>query len=74
MNELTAIDNLIISIGNSLVQVVASTPVDPYNPLGLPPYTVRVLYVDGANSTSSKRLRRSYVNLSRKKRKNANET
>lgn len=24
------------------------TPVDPYNPLGLPPYTIRLLYNDGA--------------------------
>lgn len=49
MSELTAINNSIISIGNSLVQVVPSTPVDPYNPLGLPPFTVRVRYVDGVN-------------------------
>lgn len=44
MSELTAIDNSIISIGGSFVQVVPSTPVDPYNPLGLPPYTLRLLY------------------------------
>lgn len=47
MSELTVIDNSIISIGGSLVQVVPS--VDPYNPLGLPPFTVRVRYVDGVN-------------------------
>ena len=45
MSELTAIDNSIISIGNDLVQVVPS--VDPYNPLGLPPYTVRVKVAQG---------------------------
>lgn len=47
MSELTAIDNSIISIGNSLVKVVPSTPVDPYNPLDLPPFTIRVKFKSG---------------------------
>lgn len=51
MSELTAIDNSIISIGNSLVQVVPSTPVDPYNPLGLPPFTIRVKFSTGYTPT-----------------------
>ena len=54
MSELTAINNSIISIGNSLVKVVASTPVDPYNPLGLPQYTLRLLYRGGITPTFNK--------------------
>ena len=54
MSELTVIDNSIISIGGSLVQVVPSTPIDPYNPLGLPPYTLRLLYREGITPTFEK--------------------
>ncbi len=51
MSELTVIDNSIISIGNSLVQVVPSTPIDPYNPLSLPPFTIRGKFTQGYTPT-----------------------
>lgn len=47
MAKIYTLNNKIITINNKWTQAVEETPVDPYNPLGLPPNTVRVRTSDG---------------------------
>ena len=46
-------NNKVITINNDWLKY-DTTPVDPYNPLGLPPYTIRLKYTDGVTPTFSK--------------------
>lgn len=46
-------DNKVITINNGWLKY-DTTPVDPYNPLGLPSYTIRLKYTDGVTPTFSK--------------------
>lgn len=49
--SLIKINNKLIKFNNKLVGL---SSVDPYNPLGLPPYTIRLKYKPGTTPTFSK--------------------
>lgn len=50
--SLVYFDNNVVTINGGMIKSVIARPVDPLNPLGLPPYTIRVKYATGTSPSS----------------------
>lgn len=50
--SLVYFDNNVVTINGGMIKSVIARPADPLNPLGLPPYTIRVKYATGTSPSS----------------------
>lgn len=50
--SLVYFDNNVVTINGGMIKSVIARAVDPLNPLGLPPYTIRVKYATGTSPSS----------------------
>lgn len=50
--SLVYFDNNVITINGGMIKSISAQPADPLNPLGLPPYTIRVKYAAGTSPSS----------------------